>query len=35
MGTAIMTLGQRERDDKPPRGQGRLAPQWLRRDSRS
>lgn len=22
MGTAIMTLGQRERDDKPPRGQG-------------
>ena len=35
MGTAIMRLGQRERDDKPPRGQGRLAPQWLRRDSRS
>jgi hypothetical protein len=35
MGTAIMTLGQRERGDKPRRGQGRLAVQWLSRNSRS
>jgi hypothetical protein len=29
MGTAIMALGRRERNDKPPRGPRRLAAQWL------